>query len=96
LVLVRGFDGSTKIEHGEAYLFLCPHVQMRHKRIGKDTLRSKPLTRTDLVPTGFYLRQMGASTDNLAWTDYEIPLHHYQRMQIAELLRDQWETILYL
>lgn len=104
LVIFRGrIKGGQKIEYSGLYLFQCPHVRMRHKKVGQDPHHSLPRTNTDLVLTS--LRSIYLSPDiekSLEWriadSDVADSIRFSGDIQIemAEIPRERWLELLYI
>jgi hypothetical protein len=70
LALVRGVDQSGKQwSMITAFLLGCPHVKSIHKKVGKDSHKSQPRPRVDLVPTSCHVPFSADEGESLAWKD---------------------------
>lgn len=95
LVIAQGTYKGDKMVFMSLFLFKCPHISFRYKRIGDDTWKSQPRTRTDLVEIGGYARFIPESIrDSLSWEDLPVPLEPTDKTQIAKIPREKWGELL--
>ena len=87
-------DGRV-IWYGGFYLYNCPHVGYRHKKIGQDTWGSQPRTRTDLVDiTNLGDLISDEELESLKWKVHGLAKDKNQIIEIAEIPRDRWSELL--
>jgi len=97
LVIARGITGNHEfIEFEGINLFKCPHIGTRYKTIGKDTCRSEPRERMDIVTiTNVCILPISRKIwRSLNWQELQPPFFGHEKTEIAEIRREQWKTLL--
>jgi|GEM_PF-3942184 len=96
IVIARGTYKGDEMVFTSLFLFKCPHISFRYKRIGADTWKSQPRTRIDLVEIGGYAFIPESILGSLSWEDIPVPLEPTEKTQIAIIPREKWKELLHI